>query len=153
MMVTVGSTQYLDKQNGFSDAQFGQEITAFKGLVLASALHDPRVLTYARDTDALQYLGYPVRQIHYRFFDQQLYRIDLLTTGTDTIAGLRQEFVRLYGPPTLGLLGEEWQGQQVTASILAFRTQSENAYFTLYSQVLMAAATEYVYHRGLVANK
>jgi hypothetical protein len=149
----VGSTQYLDKQNGFPDAQFCQDIGTFKGLVLASAFHDPRVLTYARDTDTLHYLGYPVRQIHYRFFDQQLYRIDLLVTGTDTIAGLRQEFIQLYGPPTLGLLGEEWQGQHITACILTFRTQSENAYFTLYSQALMSAATEYVYHRGLVASK
>ena len=149
----MGSTQYLDKQQGFPDAQFGQETSSLKGLTLASALHDPRVRTYARATDVLQHLGYPVRQIHYRFFDQQLYRIDLLVTGADTIAGLRQEFVRHYGSPAVGLLGEEWQGQQVAATLVTFRTQSENAYFTLYSQVLMAAATEYIYHRGVAVNR
>ncbi|WP_133273565.1 hypothetical protein [Hymenobacter radiodurans] len=77
----------------------------------------------------------------------------MLATGTEVIAGLRQEFIRLYGPPTSGPLGEEWVGQQVTASVLSFRTRTENAYFTLSSQALMATATEYVYHRGLVTSE
>ncbi|MBC6607425.1 hypothetical protein H8B13_11400 [Hymenobacter sp. BT188] len=149
----VGSTRYLDQQNGFREDHFGQKVAELSGLVLVSALHDPRVATYAREQEELLYLSYPLRQIHYRFFDEQLYRIDLLATGNEVIAGLRQEFVRLYGPPSSGPLGEEWVGQQVTASILSFRTRTENAYFTLSSQLLMASATEYVYHRGLLASE
>jgi hypothetical protein len=146
----VGGTHFLDEQNGFHNAHFGQKINSLSGLVPVSALHDPRVLTFAREPDTLLYLGYPLRQVHYRFFDEQLYRIDLLATGTEIIAGLRQEFIRLYGPSTSGSLGEEWVGQRVAASIVFFRTRTENAYFTLYSQALMTMVTDYVYHRGAV---
>lgn len=146
-MGIVGSTHLLDKQNGFRDTHFGQATGSLSGLALMSAHYDPRVLTYARETDTLLHLGYPLRQIHYRFFDDQLYRIDLLATGLDIIVGLRQEFIRLYGLPTVGILGEEWHGQRVTASVLFFRTRTENAYFTLYSQSLLASVTDYVYHR------
>jgi hypothetical protein len=149
----VGSTHYLDQQNGFREVRFGQKVNELSGLVLVSVLHDPRVATYARELEEPLYLNYPLRQIHYRFFDQQLYRIDLLATGTDVIAGLRQEFVRLYGPPATGPLGEEWIGRQVMASILSFRTRTENAYFTLSCQSLLASVTEYVYHRGLAADE
>ena len=149
--MTLGSTYLLDKQKGFRDAQFGQGISKQGDWVLTSVHHDPRVLTYARESDLLLHLGYPLRQIHYRFFDEQLYRVDLLVTGTDMIGGLRQEFIRLYGLPTMGPLGEEWVGQQVTASILLFRTRTENAYFTLSSQALMAMVANYVYHRGEAA--
>ncbi|SMB91889.1 hypothetical protein SAMN00120144_2482 [Hymenobacter roseosalivarius DSM 11622] len=148
----VGSTHYLDQQNGFREVRFGQKVNELSRLVLVSVLHDPRVSTYAREVDELLYLSYPLRQIHYRFFDEQLYRIDLLATGAEVIAGLRQEFIRLYGLPTSGPLGEEWVGQQVTASIVSFRTRTENAYFTLSSQSLLASATAYVYRRGLMVS-
>lgn len=112
-------SERLSKDNGFRDAQVGRRRSEFQGLQRRKKWDDKPLglRAYARSGEYLLVGAATVERIVYRFHEDQLFSVELLSEDLIHCSTLREVLTAMYGPGLASLSGYDqtaWWGDDVT---------------------------------------
>jgi hypothetical protein len=113
-----GSLAKLDEQNGWQDAVFEQNATAFENLVSTncSTVEGTGVSCYTRRTDSMRLGAATLDTVQYTFYNQSLAAVTVTLKGTQNIAAFCKGLQEAYGsgsPSDEGPGAVVWDGERV----------------------------------------
>jgi hypothetical protein len=125
----IGSTFYLDRQNGWEGMQIGQPLT--KQMTLGRSIKS-NVHYYKKPHDALTFQGTPLALKMYGYVNNRLYNIVYGVTDSQAVTKLTRVCTKLYGPPHYAMMGwPKWQGKRIRVER---RRGTDTVFFGLFNR-------------------